>query len=120
MGFIDVSGVSLTLPDGRPLLDDVSFRVGEGTTSALIGANGAGKSTLLRIIRGETRPESGVVAIGGGLGVMDQFIGHLRDRSTVRDLLLAVARSAVRSAARALDAAEVALIESDVIETQMA
>ena len=42
MGYIDVNGVSLSLPDGRPLLDDVSFRVGEGTTSALIGANGAG------------------------------------------------------------------------------
>lgn len=48
MGYIDVQAVSLTLPDGRPLLDEVSFRVGEGTTSALIGANGAGKSTLLR------------------------------------------------------------------------
>ncbi|MGN6324394.1 ABC-F family ATP-binding cassette domain-containing protein [Pseudolysinimonas sp.] len=120
MGFIDVSGVSLTLPDGRPLLDDVSFRVGEGTTSALIGANGAGKSTLLRIIRGETAPDSGVVAIGGGLGVMDQFVGHLRDASTVRDLLISVARPAVRDAARGLDAAEVALIEHDAIETQMA
>ncbi len=53
MGYIDVSNVSLTLPDGRPLLEEVSFRVGEGATSALIGANGAGKSTLLRIIRGE-------------------------------------------------------------------
>src|SRR5689334_3379482 len=120
MGFIDVSGVSLSLPDGRPLLDDVSFRVGEGTTSALIGANGAGKSTLLRIIRGETKPDSGVVAIDGGLGVMNQFIGHLRDDSTVRDLLISVARPAVRDAARALDAAEVALIEHDAIETQMA
>jgi hypothetical protein len=34
MGYIDVSNISLTLPDGRPLLDDVSFRVGEGTVSA--------------------------------------------------------------------------------------
>jgi ATPase subunit of ABC transporter with duplicated ATPase domains len=120
MGFIDVSGVSLTLPDGRPLLDDVSFRVGEGTTTALIGANGAGKSTLLRIIRGDVKPDAGVVAIDGGLGVMDQFIGHLRDSSTVRDLLISVARPAVRDAALALDAAEEALIESDEIETQMA
>src|SRR4051812_49552843 len=91
MGYIDVSNVSLTLPDGRPLLDEVSFRVGEGATSALIGANGAGKSTLLRIIRGEQKPDAGVVSIDGGLGVMDQFIGHLRDASTGRDLLVGVA-----------------------------
>lgn len=120
MGFIDVSGVSLTLPDGRPLLDEVSFRVGEGATSALIGANGAGKSTLLRIIRGEQRPDAGTVAVDGGLGVMDQFVGHLRDDSTVRDLLVSVSPPAVRDASRALDGAEEALIEEDTTERQMA
>jgi ATPase subunit of ABC transporter with duplicated ATPase domains len=120
MGYIDVSGVSLTLPDGRPLLDEVSFRVGEGTTSALIGANGAGKTTLLKIIRGEVKPDSGVVSIDGGLGVMDQFVGHLRDDSTVRDLLVSVAPPAVRAASIALETAENALIESDTTPAQMA
>ena len=120
MGYIDVQAVSLTLPDGRPLLDEVSFRVGEGTTSALIGANGAGKSTLLKIIRGEVKPDAGVVQIDGGLGVMDQFVGHLRDTSTVRDLLISVAPARIRAAALALDAAEDALIEEETTERQMA
>ena len=120
MGYIDVNGVSLSLPDGRPLLDEVSFRVGEGTTSALIGANGAGKSTLLRIIRGEVRPEAGAISIDGGLGVMDQFVGHLRDASTVRDLLISVAPARVRSTALALDRTELAIIERDSLDTQMA
>ena len=120
MGYIDVSNVSLTLPDGRPLLDEVSFRVGEGATSALIGANGAGKTTLLRVIRGEQKPDSGVVSIDGGLGVMDQFVGHLRDDSTVRDLLIEVAPPAVQKAARRLDASEEALIEDDTTDNQMA
>src|SRR6185437_2994272 len=78
VGYIDVAGVSLMLPDGRPLLDEVSFRVGEGRTTALIGANGAGKTTLLRMIRDEVAPDSGVISVGGGLGVMDQFVGHSR------------------------------------------
>lgn len=120
MGYIDVSNISLTLPDGRPLLDEVSFRVGEGATSALIGANGAGKSTLLRIIRGEQKSDGGVVSIDGGLGVMDQFIGHLRDETTVRDLLISVAPPSLRAAARRLDATEEALIEADTTENQMA
>ena len=119
MGYIDVSGVSLTLPDGRPLLDEVSFRVGEGTTSALIGANGAGKSTLLKIIRGEVKPDAGSVQIDGGLGVMDQFVGHLRDTSTVQDLLISVAPPRVRKAALALEAAENALIDEETTERQM-
>ncbi len=56
MGFIDVAGVSHALPDGRPLLADVSFRVGDGVKAALVGANGAGKTTLLRIIAVTCRP----------------------------------------------------------------
>ncbi|MDQ1562207.1 MAG: hypothetical protein QOE85_1548 [Actinomycetota bacterium] len=120
MGYIDVNAVSYSLSDGRPLLDEVSFRVGEGTTSALIGANGAGKSTLLRIIRGELKADSGAISIDGGLGVMDQFIGHIRDSSTVRDLLIEVAPAVVRQATLALDASELAIIEADTMENQLA
>jgi ATPase subunit of ABC transporter with duplicated ATPase domains len=120
MGYIDVARVSYSLADGRPLLDEVSFRVGEGSKAVLIGANGVGKSTLLRLIRGEIAPDGGVVAIDGGLGVMDQFVGHVRDDTTVHDLLISVAPPAVRSAARALVQAEDALIERDEHDTQMA
>jgi len=119
MGFIDVNGVTYTLADGRVLLDEVSFRVGDGKTSALIGANGAGKSTLLRIIRGELKPDAGAISIDGGLGVMDQFVGHVRDASTVHDLLVSVAPAAIRAASLALDAAELALIENDTTENQL-
>jgi len=37
MGHIDVSGVGFSLSDGRVLLNDVSFRVGDGAKVALIG-----------------------------------------------------------------------------------
>ncbi|ROP72930.1 ATPase subunit of ABC transporter with duplicated ATPase domains [Frigoribacterium sp. PhB107] len=120
MGYIDVNRVSYALADGRPLLDEVSFRVGEGQNAVLIGANGVGKSTLLRMVRGELRADEGAISIDGGLGVMDQFVGHVRDDSTVHDLLVGIAPPAVRDAARALDAAELALVEHDVTETQMA
>ncbi|WP_194764582.1 ABC-F family ATP-binding cassette domain-containing protein [Microbacterium sp. UFMG61] len=120
MGYIDAAGVSLTLPDGRPLLDEVTFRVGAGSTSALIGPNGAGKTTLLRIIRGDQTPDAGVVTIDGGLGVMDQFVGHGEVGQTVHELLVRVAPRRIRGAADALDAAENALIERDEHDTQMA
>ncbi|MGJ0390713.1 ABC-F family ATP-binding cassette domain-containing protein [Microbacterium sp. CGR1] len=120
MGYIDVAGVSLTLPDGRPLLDEATFRVGSGSTSALIGPNGAGKTTLLRIIRGDQAADSGVVTIDGGLGVMDQFVGHGEAGQTVHELLVRVAPRRIRQAAEALEEAENALIERDEHDTQMA
>jgi len=119
VGYIDVSAISLTLPDGRPLLDEVTFRVGAGSTSALIGPNGAGKTTLLRIIRGDQSPDAGVVTIDGGLGVMDQFVGHGEAGQTVQELLIRVAPRRIRAAAEALETAENALIERDEHDTQM-
>lgn len=95
------------LPDGRPLLNDVSFRIGEGVKAALVGPNGAGKTTLLRLIAGDLQPIDGSVASSGGLGVMRQFIGSVRDGSGVRELLLGVAPPAVRQAAEQIGRAHV-------------
>ena len=78
MGHVEVSHVHHVLPDGRVLLDDASFRVGEGTVAALVGPNGAGKTTLIRLIAGDVTPQSGTVTTSGGLGVMRQFIGGIR------------------------------------------
>jgi len=95
------------------LLDDVSFRAGEGSTVALIGPNGAGKTTLMRLIAGDVVPQSGTVTSSGGLGVMRQFVGSVRDDSSVRDLLLSIAPVRLREAAARLDLAELALMERD-------
>jgi ATPase subunit of ABC transporter with duplicated ATPase domains len=121
VGHVDVAGVRYELPDGRVLLDDVSFRVGEGAKVALVGANGAGKTTLLRIITGELAPHAGVVTRSGGLGVMRQMVGAgLGAEPTVGDLLRSVAPTRVRAAAEEVDRLELALMESDDEKTQMA
>lgn len=109
MGFIDVANLRYVLGDGRVLLEDVSFRVADGSNTALIGANGTGKTTLLRIIAGDLAPARGTISSRGGVGVMRQFIGSIRDGSTVRDLLVAVAPPAIRDVRRTLDDAERAL-----------
>ena len=119
MGHVDVNGISFTLPDGRPLLGDVTFRVGDGATVALIGPNGTGKTTLLRIIAGDLDPHEGSIGRSGGLGVMRQFVGSVRDETTVGDLLVSVAPPRIRTAATALDAAELAMMETDDEPTQL-
>ncbi|MBC2961144.1 ABC-F family ATP-binding cassette domain-containing protein [Nocardioides deserti] len=118
MGHVDVAGVRYELPDGRVLLDDVSFRVGEGQKVALVGANGAGKTTLLRIVTGELQPHAGVVTRSGGLGVMRQHVAH--GSTSVADLMLSVSPPRVRGAAAEVDRLELALMETDDERTQMA
>jgi len=117
VGHVDVNGVSYQLADGRPLLRDVAFRVGDGAKVALVGANGAGKSTLLRVVTGELTPDEGAVTRSGGLGVMRQFVSA--QATSVRDLLLSVAPVRVRGAAARVDAAELAMMERDDEPTQL-
>ena len=134
MGHVEVAHVSHALPDGRALIDDASFRIGEGTTAALVGPNGAGKTTLIRLIAGDVQPQSGTVSFSGGLGIMRQFVGGIRagegttgladtggltGDSTVRDLLISVAPLRLRAAAERLDTAELTMMERDDETTQM-
>jgi ATPase subunit of ABC transporter with duplicated ATPase domains len=119
VGAIEVAQLAVVLPNARTLFSDVSFRVGDGTKVAVVGANGAGKTTLLRVIAGDQPATSGTVMRSGGVGVMRQFIGSVRDESTVRDLLVSVAPRRVRDAARELDTAELAMMERDDEPTQL-
>jgi ATPase subunit of ABC transporter with duplicated ATPase domains len=121
-GHVEVAHVDHVLPDGRMLLEDASFRIGEGLTAALVGPNGAGKTTLLRMVAGDITPQAGTVTASGGLGVMRQFIGTHQGHSEtpeVRDLLLSISSPRVRQAAARLDAAELAMMERDDERSQL-
>ena len=120
MGHIDVSAIEYSLSDGRALLNDVSFRVGDGAKVALIGPNGSGKTTLIRMICGDLKPDEGVVAITGGLGVMRQFIGSVRDETNVRELLISVAPKRIRDAAAKLIETENLINTTNTEKDQMA
>ena len=63
--------------EGKPLLNEISFKVDTGETVCLLGASGSGKSTLLRIISGLEDADSGSVLFNG----MDLSSrpAHLRD-----------------------------------------
>ena len=56
-----VENLCKALPDGRKLLDGVSFKVERGEFVGVLGASGAGKSLTLRCVLGLTRATSGLV-----------------------------------------------------------
>ena len=47
---------------GTYLFEEVTFRLGAGDRVGLVGKNGAGKSTMLKILAGDFKPDSGVIA----------------------------------------------------------
>jgi NitT/TauT family transport system ATP-binding protein len=51
--------------NGKEVLSDVSFDVGQGEFLCLLGQSGCGKSTLLRMIAGLSRPTAGTIDVAG-------------------------------------------------------
>jgi len=98
---ITLSELSLTLPDGSPLLSDLTLRFGP-ERCGLVGRNGTGKTTLLRLIAGEIAPTRGSIHVEGRLGVLSQEIGATQD--TVADLFSARGGLAVLARAEAGEA----------------
>jgi len=100
---INVAGLNFDYP-GKRVLHDVTFRIAEGSVTALVGPNGAGKTTLLRCIVGLDRPHSGSIHIGGvdveedpravhrQIGYLSDFFGLYNDL-TVRQCLTYMAWS---------------------------
>jgi len=54
--------------DGRRVLHDLSFQIGQGEFAALVGENGAGKTTVARLILGLLQPQAGEVRVAAGDG----------------------------------------------------
>src|ERR1700743_1371013 len=60
---IEVKNLIKSLPNGRKLLDGISFKVEKGEFVGILGPSGAGKTLTLRCLNGLLKPDSGSVII---------------------------------------------------------
>lgn len=112
---IEVNHITFGYLDGRPVLDDVSFRVEAGRHYAIVGRTGAGKSTLFSLLGGLYRPWHGTIRLEGRdpnrvppeerrslLGAVPQvmwlFSGSVAENLTLGDET--ISRSSVEKAGR--------------------
>jgi phospholipid/cholesterol/gamma-HCH transport system ATP-binding protein len=76
---ISVRGVTKRFGD-HTVLEDVSFDVPRGKTTAIMGPSGTGKSVMLKVIIGLLRPEAGQILVGGEpiVGVREKDVFRIR------------------------------------------
>src|SRR4051812_45504452 len=109
MAHVTCSSVAYAHPGGDLLFSDVSFHVAPGSHVGVVGTNGVGKSTLFRLLTGELPADEGEFRVGGRLAYMPQDVGVGDDERTVRELLTALAPTALRRAGERMLVAERAL-----------
>eukprot|EP00741_Cyanophora_paradoxa_P021427 tig00021352_g20685.t1 len=78
-GLVEFHEVCFSYPNGRRVLDRVSFAVRPGTTTAIVGPTGSGKSTVLKLLFRLFEPSSGAVRIDG-TDIRDARLSSLRGR----------------------------------------
>ena len=74
---LEFRNISVAVPSGRLLLDDVSLALEEGTVTAILGRSGSGKTTLLRTANRMIDPSRGQV-IAAGTSVNEVSVVQLR------------------------------------------
>jgi simple sugar transport system ATP-binding protein len=62
---LTADGLTLTLPDGRTVLSDVTFAIRSGEILGIAGVEGNGQAELVEAVMGVRRPTSGTVHLGG-------------------------------------------------------
>ncbi|UWU78547.1 ATP-binding cassette domain-containing protein [Bradyrhizobium huanghuaihaiense] len=120
---IILSNLSLSTPDGRPLLSNIDLTFA-AERIGLVGRNGVGKTTLLASISGEHVPQSGRVLVNGTIGLLRQDVQVLAG-ATVADLFgvrpaLELLRRAERGDASADDIAAIDWTLEARLETALA
>lgn len=89
---IDLEDATVTTPDGRVLLRDVTWRLGPGQRIGLVGVNGSGKTTVLRALAGAIdlasgrRVEGRTVRLGWLRQELDDLDPSLRLLDAVTDV----------------------------------
>lgn len=84
-GAVELSAVRVHLPDGRPLIEDLTLRMAPGDALLVSGPSGSGKTTLLRTLARMWPYATGTVRrpIGSDALFLSQFpylpLGDLRD-----------------------------------------
>jgi ATP-binding cassette subfamily B protein len=81
-GEVEFRNVSFAYPTGDPVVQDVSFKVRQGQTVAIVGQTGAGKTSLVKLINRTYDVTSGQVLVDG-VDVREWNLASLRSQISI-------------------------------------
>ena len=93
MALLECKNLTLSY-DNKPVVENVSFTLEEGSYFCIVGENGSGKSTLIKAILGLKKPVSGSIEFGENLsqteiGFIPQYSDIQRDfPASVKEVVL--------------------------------
>ena len=76
---LSLDHIAWSLPDGDPILKDISLNIAPGKLTVVTGPNGGGKTSLAKLIAGLEMPEKGSIRLLGNQ------LHSLRLQRAVRD-----------------------------------
>ncbi len=126
---LELRDISWSTPDGKRVIDSVSFVVAESGLVAITGPNGGGKTTLAKIIAGIEKPDGGRIFFDGSditdldvterarRGISYAFQQPVRFKGlTVRDLLEIASPEALDEKGLCMLLSKVGLCAKDYID----
>ena len=81
-GEVEFRNVSFAYPDGDAIVQDVSFKIKQGQTVAIVGQTGAGKTSLAKLINRTYDVTSGQVLVDG-VDVREWNLAALRSQISI-------------------------------------
>ncbi len=94
MALIECKNLTLSY-DNKPVIENVSFTLEEGSYFCIVGENGSGKSTLIKAILGLKKPVSGTIDFAENLSQTE--IGFIPQHSEIQDAFPASVKEVVLS-----------------------
>ncbi|GAA4887783.1 ABC transporter ATP-binding protein [Streptomonospora salina] len=92
---LEVGGLRVGDPGGRPVVDDVSLNIREGEIVGIAGVEGNGQSELIEAVMGMLPVEAGSVRLDGGditgwdtLAIREAGVGYIPEDRTRHGMLL--------------------------------
>lgn len=79
MAILEVKDLNFSYEEEGKTIDNVSFSVGEGSYTTIVGHNGSGKSTIAKLIMGLLERKSGSIKIDG-LELTVENLNQIRSR----------------------------------------